>query len=66
MKNSGTCPKCNATNITEIKSDTLGTRISTGILSVASASYFVCCRCGYVEEWVIDKKDLEKLSNKHR
>ena len=60
MKNSGNCPKCKSNNISEIKSDSLGTRISTGAFTIASASYYVCCQCGYAEEWVTDKKDLEK------
>ena len=64
MRNNGICPKCKSNNVSEIKSDLLGTRISTGALSVACVSYYVCCQCGYVEEWITDKKDLEKLSDK--
>ena len=64
MKNSGNCPKCKSNNISEIKSDSLGARISTGALSIASVSYYVCCQCGYVEEWITEKKDLEKISDK--
>jgi len=64
MKNNGICPKCKSNNISEIGSDILGTRIKTGALSFASASYYVCCQCGYIEEWITDKKDLEKISAK--
>jgi len=66
MKNSGICPKCKSNNISEIQSDLLGTRISTGAFSFASVSYYVCCQCGYVEEWITDKKDLEKISDKRK
>ena len=64
MKNSGICSKCKSNDISETKSDSLGVRISTGALSIASVSYYVCCQCGYVEEWITDKKDLEKISDK--
>ena len=64
MKNSEICPKCKSNNISEIKSDSLGARISTGALSIANVSYYICCQCGYVEEWITDKKDLEKISDK--
>ena len=64
MKNSGICPKCKSDCISEIESDSLGARIKTGAFSIAGSSYFVCCNCGYTEEWITDKKDLEKLATK--
>ncbi len=65
MKNNNTCPKCGSTRIVEIPSDAMGTRISTGTFSIAQASYFVCCQCGFTEEWITSTEDLTKLWDKH-
>jgi len=64
MKNSNTCPKCNSSYIAKIKSDSLGSRISTGTFSIAQTSYYVCCSCGYTESWIDNQDDLEKIKGK--
>ena len=66
MKTSGTCPKCQSREIAEMKSDSLGARIPTGVLSLAAVSYYVCCRCGYTEEWVTNPDDLKKIADNRK
>ncbi len=70
MKHTHTCPKCGGTDILRIpgKSGAYGTgnNIQTGmsILSAVLVHRYLCCSCGYSEEW-IDKEDMEKLKKKY-
>lgn len=65
MKNTKTCPKCGSREILRVK-DTAGdytNALVLGFLSMVHVPRYVCCDCGYVEEWV-DKKDLWILKDK--
>lgn len=65
MKNTGICPKCNFKNIlrTPGKAGAYGSgnNITTGmtIFSSVKVTRYMCCDCGYLEEWI--KDDIEKL-----
>ncbi|MEM7367528.1 MAG: hypothetical protein AAF587_02935 [Bacteroidota bacterium] len=69
MKNSTTCPKCSGTKILRIPgrvlSDGAGNFISAGIFRYARVDRYVCESCGYSEEWIATKDDIEKLKNKY-
>lgn len=68
MKNSMKCSKCGGNRIAIIKNDghpdgTYGNNIQsrTTILSgVVFVFRYICCDCGYTEEW-IDEKDIDIL-----
>lgn len=68
MKNTITCPKCNGRNIISIKNDgrpdaTIGNNIQTKLTLLSGVVYvnrYICCNCGYTEEWV-DNKDIKTL-----
>ena len=68
MKNSKSCPKCNGTDIVVIKNDghpegPAGNNIMCGptrISSVVKIERYICCGCGYTEEWV-DKTGIQTL-----
>ena len=66
MKNTKICPKCGGSEIIRIDGYAgaygSGNNIMLGatIFSAANVNRYVCCRCGYSEEW-IDGADLEKL-----
>lgn len=66
MKNTKICPKCNSSDIVRIDGYAgpyaSGNNIMLGatIFSAANVNRYVCCECGYSEEW-IDGSDLEKL-----
>lgn len=72
MKNTKKCPKCGSTDILFISNDGHpdgstygGNNIMTGITIIAGVLYvkrYVCCNCGYSEEW-IEKNDIEKLKH---
>ncbi|MCI5774802.1 MAG: hypothetical protein MR210_09585 [Erysipelotrichaceae bacterium] len=67
MKNSNKCPKCGSTNILFVKGNVgaygSGNNINVSLFSSALVDRYVCCDCGYSEEW-ISKKDIEKLKKK--
>ncbi len=71
MKNARNCPKCGGTDIIRIDGDAkaygAGNNIMVGltIFSAVKVNRYVCCDCGFTEEW-IDKKDIEKLKNSNK
>lgn len=68
MKNTRICPKCQCTEIVRINGYTgsygSGNNVMLGatIFSAVDVNRYICCKCGYTEEW-IDKEDLEKIVN---
>ena len=71
MKNMKTCPKCNSKDILRIPGKAgaygSGNNISVGstIFSAIKITRYLCCECGYSEEWIDNKEDIEKLRNKY-
>ena len=66
MKNSGQCVKCGSKAIV-VLDNTMGqqlTPVRISAFSVATTARYICCDCGYMEEWVINPKDLMKLRKK--
>ena len=70
MKNKRICPKCNSTDILLVPGKAgaygSGNSIQTGmtIFSAVLVHRYICCSCGYSEEW-IDKEDIQKLKKKY-
>jgi len=70
MKNNKTCPKCNSRDIMRIPGKVggygSGNTIMTGntIFSAVKVTRYLCCECGYSEEWIDNKEDIEKLRKK--
>lgn len=68
MKNTHICPKCGSDDIVRVAGDTraygAGNNIMIGmsIFSAINVNRYICCRCGYCEEF-IDTSDLERLKN---
>ena len=72
MKNGNKCPKCESENILKIpvlKSDSLSNYIPTGnglFIKPVYVSRYLCEECGYSEEWIDSKEDIEKLKKKYK
>lgn len=70
MKNSRICPKCNHSDILVVpgSSEAYGAgnniRVGMTIFSSVLVDRYVCCHCGYSEEW-IRREDIEKLKRKY-
>jgi transposase-like protein len=63
MKNSNTCPKCKSTAVVRVDNNygSQMNRIQTGLFTITQISRYVCCDCGYTEEWIEKQKDLDKI-----
>lgn len=68
MKNTGRCPKCGSSNIVRVP-DHPGRYASGNNIYTSKATLFgkipviryVCCDCGYVENWVESPQELEEI-----
>lgn len=66
MKRTNICPKCSSSEILriegQVKAYGAGNNIPVGftIFSYVKVPRYLCCRCGYSEEW-IDEADIPKL-----
>ena len=69
MKNTNICPKCQSTDIVRFNGWSgaygAGNYVPTGLFSTALVNRYICCNCGYTEEW-IDKEHLEKVASSTR
>jgi len=70
MKNNEECTKCNSKDIAIIPGTVgglgAGNNIMTGmsIFSAIKVTRYLCCNCGYCEEWVDNKDDIKKIREK--
>ncbi len=70
MKYTHTCPKCGTSDVLLVPGNAgaygMGNNIQTGLtnLSAVLVNRYVCCACGYSEEW-IDEADIPKLKKKY-
>lgn len=64
MKNTKICTKCQSTDIVRFDGTVggygAGNNIYISALRAVKVHRYICCRCGYCEEW-IDREDLEKV-----
>lgn len=71
MKNTKICPKCNSSDILIVDGYAgaygSGNNIMTGmtIFSAVKVDRYICCSCGYTEEW-INTKHMDKLKKSTR
>ena len=71
MKIKKICPKCQSADIVRIDGYAgaygSGNNILIGktIFSAVNVNRYICCNCGFTEEW-IDKKDIEKVRNSEK
>ena len=66
MKNQKICPKCSESDIIIVDGYCgpygMGNNIMTGatIFSAVKVNRYICCSCGYTEEW-INREDIPKI-----
>lgn len=73
MRCSGKCPKCGGVNLIRIPDNpsryASGNNIYTSTITLGGkipVIRYVCCDCGYVENWVEQKKGLAKIQHTFR
>ena len=69
MKNTGKCPKCGGDYIVDAVDSPMyrsSVSIRTGITmrSAVWVHRYVCCSCGYLEQWV-DREDIPQIQQKY-
>lgn len=70
MKNTGRCSKCQHADILRIEgqagSHGAGNNIPVGwtIFSAIKVTRFLCTACGFSEEWIESREDIETLVEK--
>lgn len=69
MRNNIACPKCGLTNIVKAP-DVRGSGTGANVINIPGffsvgvvISRYICTDCGYSEEWIDKKEDLEKIRN---
>ena len=66
MKKTGICPKCGGTELVKVPGTASGNgrfccnEVPLGILGAAPVDRYVCCTCGYSEEW-LRKSNLDDI-----
>ena len=72
MKNTKECPKCKSVEVINIKGDRFaggaGNNIPVGsfLFNAVKVDRYLCTDCGYSEEWIDKKEDIEKLKKKFK
>lgn len=68
MKNTGCCPKCQSRNIVRVPDHpnrhASGNNIYTTTMTLFGkipVIRYVCCDCGYVENWVEKQHELDEI-----
>ena len=70
MREKGVCVKCGSRDLLRIRGTVgpygVGNNIMAGrtVFSAIPVHRYVCCTCGFTEEWV-DEKDLAELKEKY-
>ena len=72
MKDTGTCPKCGSGEIVRVP-DKAHRYLANSICITRLAwvrrvpvDRYVCCGCGYVEDWVADKSGIREIRQAYR
>ena len=61
MKTTKKCTKCGSSDIVR----TLGPRPYPAFWKAVKVSRYVCTSCGFIEDWIDEKKDMAKLKKEH-
>ena len=68
MKNTGRCPKCGSQDIVRVPDNPARHASGNNIYTTRATLFgkipvirYVCCGCGYVENWVESPQELEEI-----
>jgi len=68
MRNSSECPKCQSSDIVQIRQPgPYANNIVTGmtLFSLANITRYLCAACGFTEEWVESADDIARIKKKY-
>ncbi len=70
MRNTKICPKCGSYDVVRVPGGVgahgAGDNIPMGLwtFSAIKVTRYLCCDCGFSEEWIDDPNDREKIKTK--
>lgn len=71
MKENKICSKCNSNKIAEVENTIGFKKNGNGFINIPISAFqtieisrYICCECGYIEQWVSHKDDLDIIYNK--
>ena len=71
MKFTHACPKCSSVDIVKVPGRATGygagsvIQIGATMFNVAPVSRYVCCNCGFLEDWVDLPEDIARVQTKY-
>jgi len=65
MKNMRKCPKCDSDDVLRLQGERqgygAGNNIRIGLFGQVLPTKYICCECGYLEEWVDEPGDIARI-----
>lgn len=65
MNKTGECPKCHEFQVVRAPATPQDLRVPIGGLASVPIALYICCSCGYVEQWIDDERDLPRVAKAH-
>jgi hypothetical protein len=70
MRTTKICPKCGSNDVVIVPGRVGGTfagnHVQVGFLGLpVEVARYLCCECGFSEEWVDNPEDLERIKKKY-
>jgi len=62
MNKTGECPKCHEFQAVRVPEAVNNLRVPVGGIASVPVVLYVCCACGYVEQWIDEAQDLAKVA----
>ena len=67
MKNVNKCTKCGSIEVLRVKGQSQGygpgNNLQLSLFSQVLVSKYVCCTCGFIEDWIDNPQNMEKVRN---
>ena len=73
MRNTKVCPKCGSSDLVVVpgtiggygSGNNIPLKPSLWIFRAVKVTRYLCCGCGFSEEWIDDPQDREKIKKKY-
>jgi len=70
LKTTKKCPKCDSEDVLRIQGERqgygAGNNIRIGLFGIVLTTRYLCCSCGYIEEWVDNPGEISRIRNSRR
>ncbi len=64
--NEGICPKCAQATVYAVTQRDYERTLAVSAFKAVQMTHFICISCGYVEQYVLDPADRQKIEQKAR